>query len=150
MAHTFTNLLIHVIFSTKDRRPLLNAEVKTRLFPYLGGIIRELDGRSILINGPADHVHILFSLPAKHSLSEMMRVLKANSSVWVHENFPRNREFASQTGYAAFSVSASNCATVEKYVANQEEHHRKVTFQEEFIAFLKKHRIQYDEKYIWE
>ncbi|MBI4658273.1 MAG: IS200/IS605 family transposase [Verrucomicrobia bacterium] len=150
MAHTYTNLLTHIIFSTKDRRPLLDDELRPRLFAYLGGIIRELDGTSRIINGPADHVHILASLAAKHSLSEVMRVLKANSSGWVRETFPNHKEFAWQIGYGAFSVSHSNRAAVEKYIANQEEHHRKVTFQEEYLAFLKKHEIAYDERYLWD
>ncbi len=150
MAHTYTNLLIHIIFSTKDRRPFLDADLKPRLYAYLGGILRELDGTACLINGPADHVHILASLAAKHCLSDMMRVLKANSSGWVHENSPQHKDFAWQIGYGAFSVSHSNRAAVERYIANQEEQHRKVTFQEEYLAFLKKHGIPYDERYIWE
>ena len=150
MAHTFTNLLSHIIFSTKDRRPFLDPELRPRLFAYLGGIIRQMDGTPRLINGPADHVHILASLPAKHSLSEIMRVLKANSSGWIHDSFPERGAFSWQIGYAAFSVSQSNAAAVERYIASQEEHHRRLTFQEEYVAFLKKHGISYDERYLWE
>jgi putative transposase len=150
MAHTFTHLLTHIVFSTKDRAPLLDAELKSRLFPYLGGIIRAHDGKALIINGPADHVHILASLAAKHSLSDLMRELKADSTGWVHKNVPNQKAFAWQIGYGAFSVSHSNLAEVEKYIANQEEHHKRMSFQEEFVAFLKKHEIQYDEKYLWE
>ena len=150
MAHTFTHLLTHIIFSTKDRRPLLDAGLKARLFPYLGGIIRAHDGKALIINGPADHVHILASLAAKHSLSDLMRELKADSSGWIHQNFPNQKTFAWQIGYGAFSVSHSNLAKVEKYIANQEEHHRKISFQEEFVTFLKRHEIQYDERFLWE
>ena len=150
MAHTFTHLLTHIVFSTKDRASLLDADLKARLFPYLAGIIRAQDGKAIIINGPADHVHILASLAAKHSLSDLMRDLKANSSGWVHEHFPLKRTFAWQTGYGAFSVSHSSLAEVERYIANQEEHHRQVSFQEEFVAFLKKHEIEYDERFLWE
>jgi putative transposase len=114
MAHTFTHLLTHIVFSTKDRRPFLDTELKSRLLPYLGGIIRELDGKALIINGPADHVHILASLAAKHSLSDLMRELKADSSGWVHKNYPNHSEFAWQIGYGAFSVSHSNLAEVEK------------------------------------
>ena len=150
MAHTFTHLLTHIIFSTKDRRPLLNAELKSRLFPHLGGIIRAHDGKALIINGPSDHVHILASLAAKHSLSDLMRELKADSSGWVHKNYPDQKTFAWQIGYGAFSVSHSSLAEVEKYIANQEDHHRKVSFQEEFIEFLRRHEIVYDERFLWE
>ena len=150
MAHTFTHLLTHIIFSTKDRRPVLDADLKARLFPYLGGIIRAHDGKALIINGPADHVHILASLAAKHSLSDLMRELKADSSGWVHKNFPNQHAFAWQIGYGAFSVSHSSLAEVEKYIARQEEHHRKVSFQEEFVAFLKRHEMEYDERFLWE
>ena len=150
MAHTFTHLLTHIVFSTKDRRPFLDPDLKSRLFPYLGGIIRAHDGKALIINGPTDHVHILASLAAKHSLSNLMRELKADSSGWVHQNFPNHRLFGWQTGYAAFSVSHSSLAEVERYIANQEEHHRRISFQEEFLAFLKKHEIQFDERFLWE
>jgi len=150
MAHTFTHLLTHIIFSTKDRAPLLDVDLKPRLIPYLGGIIRAHDGKALIINGPTDHVHILASLAAKHSLSDLMRELKADSSGWVHKNVPNQKEFAWQIGYGAFSVSYSNLAEVEKYIADQEEHHKCISFQEEFMAFLKKHEIQYDERFLWE
>ncbi len=150
MAHTFAHLLTYIVFSTKDRAPLLDAPLKERLFPYLGGIIRAHDGKALIINGPADHVHILASLAAKHSLSDLMRELKADSTGWVHKTFPDRESFAWQTGYGAFSVSHSSLAEVEKYISNQEEHHRKISFQEEFLAFLKKHEIEFDERYLWE
>jgi REP element-mobilizing transposase RayT len=150
MAHTFSNLLVHVIFSTKDRRPHLDAELKPQLFAYMGGIIRELDSKLFIINGPADHVHLLISLSAKWSVADAMRVLKTNSSRWVHEQWPQRADFAWQTGYGAFSVSHSQRSKVWKYIEGQEEHHRTVTFQEEFVKFLKAHGIEYDERYIWE
>lgn len=150
MAHTFTNLLTHIITSTKDRLPLIDEELKPQLLPYLGGIVRELDGKAHIINGTADHVHLLIGLPPVVSVSEVMRVVKANSSRWVHEQSSAYSRFGWQTGYGAFSVSQSNVAAVTKYIATQEEHHRKVSFQEEFIAYLKRHRIDYDERYIWE
>ena len=150
MAHTYTDLLFHAIFSTKDRAPLLDGKFKARLFPYLGGIIRELGGTALLINGPTDHVHILASLPAKTALSEIIGKAKANSSGWVHREFPEKQAFAWQTGYAAFSVSHSQKESVLDYVAKQEDHHRKMSFQEELITFLKKHEVDYDERYIFE
>ena len=150
MAHTFTNLLTLIIFSTKDRQPTLEPDLKRRLFPYLGGIFRELDAIPLLVNGPTDHVHILAVLPAKFAPSEIIGTVKSNSSGWVHKTFPTRRTFAWQVGYAAFVVSPSMKQTVLDYIANQEEHHRKVSFKEELIAFLKKHEIKYDERYLWE
>jgi REP element-mobilizing transposase RayT len=150
MGHTYTDLLAHVIFSTKDRAPLLDAELKARLFPYMGGILRELGATPLLINGPADHAHLLVVSPAKVALSELVGKLKANSSGWVHREFPERKSFAWQTGYAAFSVSHSQKETVLRYIANQEEHHLKLTFKEELAMFLKKHEIGYDERYVFE
>ena len=150
MGHTYTDILAHVIFSTKDRTPLLDAELKPRLFPYMGGILRELGGAPLLINGPTDHVHILTIAPAKVALSELVGKVKANSSGWVHREFAERSSFAWQTGYAAFSVSHSQRETVLHYIANQEEHHRKVSFREELVLFLSKHEIRYDEQYIFE
>ncbi|MCA1614881.1 MAG: IS200/IS605 family transposase [Acidobacteria bacterium] len=146
MPHTFTNLLTHVIFGTKDRAPLIGAELRPELHAYVGGIVRELGGRAVAINGVADHVHLLVSLPPTLSLSDMMRVLKANSSRWVKET--RRIPFAWQAGYGAFSVSRSNVSAVANYIARQEEHHRRLSFRDEFITFLRRHGVEYDERYI--
>ena len=150
MSHTFTNLLTHIIFSTKDRVPLLGLDLKTRLFPYMGGIIRELDGKALNINGPTDHVHILASMPAKLAQAELIGKVKANSTGWVHKEFSNQRAFSWQVGYAAFSVSHSQKQTIYDYIAKQEEHHRKMSFKEELVTFLKKHEIEYDERYLWD
>lgn len=149
MAHSFSNLLYHAVFSTKDRVPMIDRELADRLFPYLGGIVKELKGIPFIINGPADHVHMLIRFPATLAVADAMRVIKTNSSRWVGEMWPK-RGFAWQTGYAAFTVSQSSRESVRQYIARQEEHHRAVTFQEEFIMFLKKHEIEYDERYIWD
>ena len=98
---------MHVIFSTKDRAPDLSPEFAPRLFPYMGGILRECKGTALIINGPADHVHLLLSIPATVSVADMLRVLKANSSRWVHEQFPERKRFGWQAGYGAFTVSGS-------------------------------------------
>jgi REP element-mobilizing transposase RayT len=150
MAHTFTHLRYHVVFSTKNRSPFLDAELRDRLFPYLGGIVRELDGTALAIGGMPDHVHVLLSLPPTLALADVLRVVKTNASRWVHESWPERRAFAWQTGYGAFAVSRSNEAAVVHYIANQEEHHRRISFQEEFLALLKKHGISYDPRYLWE
>lgn len=150
MAHTFTNLLTHIIFSTKERMPTLEPNLKERLFPYMGGIFRELGATPFLINGPADHVHILAVLPAKLAPAEILNKVKSNSSGWIHKAFPTKKTFAWQTGDAAFSVSSSQKRPVLDYIAHQEEHHRRLSFKEELISFLKKHEIEYDEKYLLE
>ena len=146
MAHTFTNIVIHALFSTKHRRPSLDAELKSELFPYMGGIIAKLNGQSLLINGPSDHVHLLFIQPAV--LSELMEKVKANSSRWVKQRWPQRKGFAWQTGYTAFSVSQSQVEAVLEYIRNQERHHQKRTFQEELTAFLTQHRIAYDPRFL--
>jgi REP element-mobilizing transposase RayT len=150
MAHTFTHLLVHIIFSTKDRQPCIDPHTGPRLFAYMGGILKELGSTPVLINGPADHVHALTTLPPTRTLSDVMRLLKTNSSRWVHEEFPHLKHFAWQTGYGAFGVSKSNADDVERYIASQQEHHRHVTFQEEFEAFLKRHGVAYNPRYVWE
>lgn len=150
MAHSYTNLLTHIVFSTKSRAPLIDEQLKPRLLAYMTGIVREVGGTSLAINSVADHVHLLLRLRASNALADAMRVLKTNSSRWVHETWPQRRTFAWQTGYAAFSVSQSNVEDVRAYIAGQEEHHRKVTFQDELFAFLNKNGIEYDERYIWE
>ncbi|MCA1630941.1 MAG: IS200/IS605 family transposase [Acidobacteria bacterium] len=146
MPHTFANLLTHIVFSTKDRAPLIKPETRPRLHAYLGGIVREEQGTAFAVNGTADHVHLLVSLPPALSLADAMRVLKTNSSRWM--NAAQRAPFAWQSGYGAFSVSRSNAGAVSQYIARQEEHHRKISFREEFIAFLRKHEIEFDERQI--
>ena len=150
MAHTFTNLLSHVIFSTKDRKPTIDLELKPQLLAYMTGIVREIDGKVYSINAVPDHVHMLVNLPATLALSDAIRLVKTNSSRWVHKTWKSRKAFAWQTGYGAFSVSRSNVSAVARYITDQEMHHRKVSFQEEFLSYLKRHEIPYDPRYIWE
>lgn len=150
MPRTYTQLLNHVVFSTKERRPLLTPELRDRLFPYMSGIIRNLDGLCLGVNGVADHVHLLVIMPASMSPSAFVGKLKSNSSKWVHETFREHWRFAWQAGYSAFSVSPSQKQGVLDYIASQEEHHRRLSFQEELLLFLKKHEINYDERYVFE
>lgn len=149
MPHTYTNLLTHIIFSTKDRTPIIGTDLRPRLHAYLGGIVRELGGTPLAVNGIADHLHLLVGLPPSLSVSEALRVLKTNSSRWMREEM-RQRAFGWQSGYGAFSVSRSNVRAVSQYIAHQDEHHRKINFQEEYVAFLQKHGIDYDERYLWD
>jgi REP element-mobilizing transposase RayT len=149
MAQTFTNLLTHIVFSTKDRVSSIRPELNPDLHAYMGGIIRNLAGQALIVNGMADHVHLLVWLPPTVAIAEALRVLKANSSRWVHDTQGR-RTFAWQAGYGAFSVSHSNTSVVVKYIQEQEKHHRRISFQEEFLALLRKNNIAYDERYIWQ
>jgi REP element-mobilizing transposase RayT len=150
MPSTYTNLLYHIIFSTKERRPFINAKLRVELHKYIGGISRDLKGEPIEIGGVEDHIHILTKLPATLALSDALREIKANSSKWAGERPDLVRAFAWQTGYAAFTVSKSQCPTVRKYVGNQEDHHRKKTFKQELVSLLKKNDIDYDERYLWD
>jgi putative transposase len=148
VSHTSGNILLHMIFSTHGRRPLIRPDFRADLFAYLGGIIREMNGTALIINGTAEHVHMLLRIRPVHSSAEVARVVKGNSSRWVHEKW--NPKFAWQTGYGVFSVSESNVAAVTRYIARQEDHHRKHSFQEEYVAFLKKNNVAYDGRYIWD
>jgi len=148
MPHTLGNILLHIIFSTEGRRPLIKPDFRDDLFAYLGGIVREIKGTALIVNGTADHVHMLVRIRPAHSVAEVIRVIKANSSKWVRQKC--TRDFGWQTGYAVFSVSESGVLAVMKYISGQEEHHKKHSFQDELVAFLKKNHVAYDERYIWE
>ena len=147
MAQTYAQLLVHVVFSTQDRRPHLTSDLTGRLFPYMAGILRNLEVRLLALNGTADHVHLLLSLPASAALADVVRTLKANSSRWVREEFA-NKTFAWQPGYGAFSVSPSHRSPVCRYIERQEEHHRHLDFREELLDFLKRSGIEYDERWV--
>jgi REP element-mobilizing transposase RayT len=140
MPSTYTNLLYHIIFSTKDRRPFINSDLRDGLHPYIGGIIRDLKGEPIEIGGVADHVHILANLPAAIALSDALRLIKTNSSKWAGEQDDLVRTFAWQTGFAAFTVSKSQIPVVRKYVCNQEQHHRRKTFKQELVSLRRQTR----------
>lgn len=149
MGHSYSNLLYHIVFSTKERQRSLDAETSARLYDYLGGAIRSEGGTSISINGCADHIHILTKLRQDKAVSDVLRAIKANSSGWLHRTFPKLRGFAWQSGYCAFTVSQSQVEKVKQYIANQQVHHQRFSFKEEFISLLNAHRIEYDEKYLW-
>jgi putative transposase len=139
--------LTHFVFSTKNRAHLINDEVRNELYPYLGGLIKELKGKPLKINGMSDHVHILAALPPTVSTSDAMRFTKANSSKWASKKF--SRPFEWQKGYGAFSVSRSGMDAVVKYIENQVEHHKKFDFRTEFLALLKKYEVDFDERFLW-
>ncbi|MGH8017388.1 MAG: IS200/IS605 family transposase [Opitutaceae bacterium] len=147
MPSTHTNLLYHIIFSTKHRESLIAPAWRDRLHEYLGGSIRGLHAVPQGVGGMADHVHLLVALKATHRLSDFMREVKKSSSAWITETIGI-KTFNWQEGYAAFTVSASVRESVRGYIANQEEHHRRTTFREELIAFLQKSGVNYDERYL--
>ncbi|PYK14474.1 MAG: IS200/IS605 family transposase [Verrucomicrobia bacterium] len=148
MANTYTSLHYHVVCSTKNREPFLGEAIRDRLFAYLGGIARENKMTALEIGGVADHVHLLLSIPASLALSKAVQLLKGGSSHWLKETFPNVNDFAWQDGYAVFTVSQSQLDDVRAYIRSQPEHHRTKTFVEEYRAFLTRHRIEYDERYL--
>ncbi len=149
MPHSYTQLLYHLVFSTKRREPFLGPAVLPRSCEYLGGAVRDEGGKALIVNGMPDHIHILARLRQDVALSDVLRAIKANSSGGIHATVPELSAFAWQTGYGAFTVSTSQGDRVRRYIERQQEHHRQRTFQEEFVAFLKAHGIDYDEQYLW-
>jgi putative transposase len=149
MGSTLTNLVYHVIFSTKGRGQFIIPEIRNELLHYMRGIIKGEGGVLLQAGGTADHIHIIIRLKPVHSLSEMMRKIKGNSSKWINEQNRLKHKFAWQEGYGAFTVSESRIPAVIRYAREQEIHHKKQTFKDEFIRILKQHRVAYDERYIW-
>jgi putative transposase len=149
MPQSFTNLIYHIVFSTKNRQPLITDDVKSRLFDYIGGTIRKQGGIALAINGMSEHVHVLAKFRPDRALSDVLRDLKANSSGWMHEVFPELKDFSWQNGYGAFTVSASQVEKVKEYIANQEKHHLKIgSFRDGFVKLLKANEIEFDERYL--
>ena len=146
---SYVSSYFHCVFSTKERRPLITPDLRERLWPFLSGIARQNKMKAVEVGGMADHVHILLSLPATMAISKALQLIKGGSSKWIHETFPEQRMFAWQEEYGAFSVSVSQLEKTIEYIRGQEAHHRMMTFQEEFLALLKRHRIEYDERYLW-
>jgi REP element-mobilizing transposase RayT len=148
MSHTYCNSTFHCVFSTKERRKTILPEIQPRLWAYMGGVAREHQMKALSVGGMEDHVHLLLSLPSSMPIAEAMREIKSASSLWMHETCGIEG-FEWQEGYGAFSVGWAQVNATLAYIARQEEHHRKRNFQAEFIAFLKKHQIEYDPRYVW-
>ena len=148
MPSTHLSLHYHIVFSTKERAPFIAAAWRERLHAYLGGVVRNLDGVPEAVGGVADHVHLLVGLRATACLADVVRDVKAVSSRWVHEEIGE-RDFAWQEGYGAFTVAPTQRGEVCHYISRQEEHHRKRTFQEEYVEFLKRSGLEYDERFLW-
>ena len=150
MARSFHQNFAHVIFSTKGRAPMITGDIEPKLHAYLGGTVRDLGGQPIRINGMEDHVHLIVQTPKQMTDSDFMRELKANSSKWMKSQSPAFRQFSWQLGYGWFSVSKSTVDEVVAYIGRQKEHHRKMTFKEEFRSLLERSGVEFDERYLWE
>jgi putative transposase len=149
MSQSLSKNLIHLIYSTKNRRPMLNAEVRPKLFAYQASIFKKWECPALLINGVEDHVHALFALSPNVALAKIVEEVKRSSSKWIKAQSKLLKNFAWQSGYGAFSVSASDIARVCKYIAEQEKHHRKMNYQTEFETLLQKYEVIYDPRYLW-
>jgi putative transposase len=149
MANTFTCLHYHIIFSTKNREPWIKPEIQDRIWSFMAGIAQKNKMKTLQIGGMPDHVHLVIGLPTTVSLSDALHLMKGGSSKWIKDEFSGLRGFAWQDGYAAFTVSQSNLREVVAYVKNQSEHHRVKTFQEEYLAFLDRHGVSYDARFVF-
>ena len=149
MAKTYTALFYHIVFSTKNRAPFIKPDIEERVWSYIGGVARKHGLTALQVGGVDDHIHALVMAGPVYAPSEIAQFLKGDSSKWIHEEFNDLRDFAWQDGYGAFTVSKSNISSVIEYIQNQREHHRKRSFQEEYLEFLQKHGVEYDERYLW-
>ncbi len=150
MSHSYSSSYFHCVFSTKERQGLITPELQARLFPYLGGIAKKNKMKLITVGGMPDHVHLLLSLPKTMAISKGLQLIKGGSSKWIHETFPNHRGFAWQSGYGAFSIGVSDIERTKRYIKNQAEHHKKRGFKDEFLIFLKKNKIEYEERYVFD
>jgi REP element-mobilizing transposase RayT len=150
MPGTHHQLLYHLVFSTKNRKPYLQSETRAKVFEYLGGTVKGLEGIPLIVGGWVDHVHLLVKLTTQHRLSDFMRALKAGTSKHVNETSGLIHKFGWQDGYGAFTVGKSQEATVRNYIANQEQHHSKETFEAEYVRMLDLSGLEYDPRYLWD
>ena len=149
MSQSLSKNLIHLVYSTKNRRSMIDAEVRPKLFAYQAAIFKKWDCPALIINGVEDHVHALFALSPNVALAKVVEEVKRSSSKWIKTQSKLLKNFSWQSGYGAFSVSASDIARVRKYIADQEKHHRKLSFQAEFETLLQKYEVIYDPRYLW-
>jgi REP element-mobilizing transposase RayT len=151
MSQSLAKILVHVVFSTKDRRPFLRDELlREELHHYLGGILNQLGCQPVIAGGVADHVHILCALSRTVTAAEMVKEVKRGSAVWLKTKGPELHDFAWQNGYGIFSIGFSQVETVRDYIARQEEHHWQVSFQDELREFLRRYEMEGDERYLWD
>ena len=150
MPQSFSSLHVHIVFSTKHRERLIEPEMRSRLHEIIGGIFREHSSTLIAAGGTDDHIHLLASLGRTISVADAVRFVKSNSSNWIHQEFPHLRSFRWQEGYGAFAVSYSNIDDVKGYLARQEIHHSAMSYQDELCELLRRHEIEWDERYVWD
>ena len=150
MPRTYSQILFHIVFSTKCRRAFITPEIQPRLYAYIGGIVRAEKGTLQAIGGMPDHVHMLLRWRADEALTTLMRTVKARSSLWVHQTYPESVTFAWQEGYGAFSVSKSIEPDLKDYIARQAEHHRKNDFKDELLGLLTAHGVEFDARYVFD
>ena len=150
MPQSLTCILVHIVFSTKHRQPFIKPEIETELFKYMSSIYREYKSPALAMNGTENHVHTLISLSKTMTISKLIEEVKRSSSKWIRTKGDAYRNFYWQNGYGAFSISQSHVDALKKYIANQKEHHKKHTFQDEFRALLKRYGVEYDERYVWD
>ena len=150
MPQSLSSILIHLIFSTKNREPLLTPEIDAELYPYMASTFKALKSPALIINGTSDHLHSLFSLSRVVTLADVVEEVKTASSKWIKFKGREFRDFHWQSGYGAFSIGQSHVPTVKRYIERQKQHHRRVTFQDEYRKFLKAYEVEYDERYVWD
>lgn len=151
MPQSLAQVYLHIVFSTKNRVPFLkDKKLQEETHAYLSGICKNLDSPSLLIGGTTDHIHILCSFSRKHAISDLLRELKRDSSKWIKTKVPSSSKFHWQQGYGVFSIGPAHISPLKKYIAYQEEHHRKETFKDEFRRLLLKYGVEYDERYVWD
>ena len=150
MAQSLSSILIHLVFSTKNRQPIIAPEIESNLHAYMATIFHGCKSPSLLIGGTQDHIHALFALSRTWSLADLVEEVKTSSSKWMKTNGTGFRNFHWQSGYGAFSIGQSNVQHVKTYIADQKEHHRRQTFQDELRSLLRKYEIEYDERYVWD
>lgn len=150
MPQSLINQMLHCVFSTKERRKFITPELAERLYPYFGGIVRENKIKLLAVGGMPDHVHLLISMPLTISIAKAMQLLKGNSSKWIHETFSEYKQFEWQRGYGAFSIGVSDLERTVAYINNQAKHHEKRNFEEEYLTFVRKNGLEYDERYVFD
>lgn len=150
MSQSLSKIIIHSVFSTKNHKKFLKDNIRTELYPYLGGALKQKGNLPIEINGTEDHIHLLFVLSKNISVSKLIGNIKSSSSKWIKNKFKEQDYFGWQNGYACFSVSQSSLETVKIYIKNQQKHHEKLTFKEELLKFFEKYKIDYDAEYVWD
>src|SRR5215203_1854811 len=150
MPQSLSSILIHLIFSTKNREPFLMPEIEVELYPYMASIFKALKSPALIINGTSDHLHTLFSLSRVVTIAELVEEVKTESSKWIKTKGRDFQNFHWQSGYGAFSIAQSQVSPVKRYIRRQKEHHRRVNFQDEYRKFLKAYEVEYDERYVWD